>query len=190
MARRKNTSRIGKDDERMILKDLEAKGYRARRQPGSGNRAVDLQDDIVWFDSPAGKLQIEAKYRDKCQWKTLSGWKSGADILTVRCHANRSGQEGQRMAFLSWDLLLTLVGDAAIRDDLESLRAMVIENFTAAATAPKLERWQTDPDAAYELLTEETDRRDKIQAAHQNPKRPPAKPNKLQGRGFQKKNAR
>lgn len=183
MAKRKNTSRIGKDDERMILKDLESKGYRARRQPGSGNRAVDLQDDIVWFDSPAGKLQIEAKYRDKCQWKTLAGWKSGADILTVRCHANRSGQEGQRMAFLSWDLLLTLVGDAAIRDDLSALEGIEEDEIPWTPREKRLVGVARPP-TAQEI--DEWERRQRIQAAHRNPKPKPAKPNKIQSGGFPK----
>ena len=168
----KNTSRIGKDDERQIVKDLEKRGYKVRRQPGSGNRAVDLQHDVFWYDSPAGALHIESKYREACQWKVLEKWRAGADILTVRCDARRSGQEGQRMAFLSWDLLLALVGDAAVRDDLGALEAMEIE--TPAA------------DAIIAQISEIEARRQRIQSTHQNPKPKPAKPNKLRGRGFGK----
>ncbi len=168
----KNTSRIGKDDERMIVNDLEKRGYKARRQPGSGNRAVDLQHDCVWFDSPAGKLHIESKYREDCKWKALEGWRAGADILTVRCDARKSGQEGQRMAFLSWDLLLALVGDAAVRDDLSALEGIEIETPAADAIIAQISEIET--------------RRQRIQSAHQNPKPKPAKPNKLRGRGFGK----
>ena len=108
----KNTAQIGKREEREIVKDLEARGYRARRQPGSGNRAVDLQHDVLWQDSPAGKLHIEDKFRRNSQWKTLEGYRAGADILTVRCDGRVAGQDGERMAFLPWKLLLELVGEA------------------------------------------------------------------------------
>lgn len=108
----KNTSRIGKREEKQIVKDLEAKGYSARRQPGSGNRAFDLQHDVWWRDSPAGALHIEDKYRDECRWKTLEKWKEGADILTVR------QARGERMAFLSWKLLLELIGQNGGREAL------------------------------------------------------------------------
>lgn len=121
----KNNARIGKDDERQIVKDLEARGYRARRQPGSGNRAVDLQHDVLWHDSPAGKLHIEGKYREACQWKVLEKWRAGADILTVRCDGRRAGQDGQRMAFLSWDLLLELVGHAALQCTIDDVDLMI-----------------------------------------------------------------
>ena len=171
----KNTSRIGKDDERQIVKDLEKRGYKARRQPGSGNRAVDLQHDVLWHDSPAGKLHIESKYREACAWKVLEKWRAGADILTVRCDARRSGQEGQRMAFLSWDLLLALVGDAAVRDDLASLQAMSV-------VAGIIEKGDLGGIPIEEIQA----RRQRIQSAHQNPKPKPAKPNKFRGRGFGK----
>lgn len=108
----KNTAQIGKREERQIVKDLEALGYKARRQPGSGNRAVDLQHDVLWQDSPAGKLHIEDKYRRDSQWKTLESYRAGADILTVRCDGRVAGQDGERMAFLPWKLLLELVGEA------------------------------------------------------------------------------
>jgi hypothetical protein len=137
----KNTSRIGKADERMIVKDLEALGYRARRQPGSGNRAVDLQHDVVFLDSPAGKLHIEGKYRKDCAWKTIEAWRSGADILCLRCDARQSGQEGQRMAYLPWSLLLRLIGDAATRAELCDLEAI------PSQPAPPIDR--TAIEAAY-----------------------------------------
>ena len=108
----KNTARIGKDDEREIVKDLEKRGYRARRQPGSGNRAVDLQHDVVWQDSPVGRLHIESKYRRDSQWKRLETYRAGADILTLRCDQRLNGQDGQRMVFMSWELFLDLVGHA------------------------------------------------------------------------------
>lgn len=111
----KNTAQIGKADERMIVKDLERLGYRARRQPGSGNRAVDLQGDVVWLDSPMGRIGIEAKYRQDCAWKTLETWRAGQDILTVRCDARKGDQNGQRMVFMSWELFLELVGENARR---------------------------------------------------------------------------
>jgi len=109
----KNTAQIGKADERMIVNDLEKLGYRARRQPGSGNRAVDLQHDVVWQDSPVGRLHIESKYRRDSQWKRLETYRAGADILTLRCDQRLSGQDGQRMVFMSWELFLDLVGEQA-----------------------------------------------------------------------------
>ncbi len=109
---RKNTSRIGKREEREIVKDLERRGYSVRRQPGSGNRAFDLQHDVVWRDSPLGTLHIEDKYREKSQWQRLEGYRGGADILTLRCDDRHANQSGERMAFLPWKLLLDLIGDA------------------------------------------------------------------------------
>lgn len=104
--RHKNTSAIGKREERDLVRSLAKHGYAGRRQPGSGNRGVDMQHDVVWQASPAGRLLIEDKYRDKSQWKTLERWRAGADILTVR------EARGQRMAYLTWDLLLALTGPA------------------------------------------------------------------------------
>ena len=110
----KNTARIGKREEREIVKDLERRGYTCRRQPGSGNRAVDLQHDVVW-QSPIGTLHIEDKYREKSQWQRLEGYRAGADILTLRCDARHAGQDGKRMVFMSWELFLGLIGDAGER---------------------------------------------------------------------------
>ena len=107
----KNTARIGKDDEREIVKDLEKRGYQARRQPGSGNRAVDLQGDVVWLNSPVGRLTIEAKYREICAWKTLDKWRAGQDVLSLRCDDRRKDQDGTRLVVMSWELFLDLVGD-------------------------------------------------------------------------------
>ena len=106
----KNTADVGRRDERQVIKDLEKRGYNARRQPGSGNRAVDLQHDIVW-ESPLGRLHIESKYRRDSQWKMLENYRAGADILTLRCHKQVTGQNGQRMVFMSWELFLDLVGE-------------------------------------------------------------------------------
>lgn len=129
----KNTAQIGKADERMIVKDLEALGYRARRQPGSGNRAVDLQGDVVWLDSPVGRIGIEAKYRQDCAWKTLETWRAGQDMLTLRCDARRGDQNGKRMVYMEWDLFLQFAGEAGtveyegddpvlVRKDLSQVR--------------------------------------------------------------------
>ena len=109
---KKKTHRISYREETQIVEDLRSKGYQARRQPGSGNRANDLQNDIVWFDSPQGRLEIESKYRETCQWNTLEGWRGTADILVVRCDARKAGQNGEPMAFLPWKLLLELTGEA------------------------------------------------------------------------------
>ncbi len=192
----KNTAECGKREERSIVKSLEGKGYSARRQPGSGNRAVDLQHDILWRDSPIGKIHIEAKYRDKSQWRTLEGWQAGADILTVRA------ARGERMAFLSWDLLLQLVGSAADRSevaaDLSSGECPECHKYMGHCPAchrdlPSVEPdkpWLTEPqiveakamaDYSTEIL-----RRARIQSAHQNPPQRKPKPNKLKGRGFGK----
>ena len=125
----KNTSRKAREEESAIVKALVARGYRARRQPGSGNRAIDLQHDVLWHDSPAGKLHIEDKYRAKSLWKSLEKWRGGADILTLR----EAG--GQRMAFLPLDLLLGLVGPA---DEQYGVRvALPNGSETVAPESPK-----------------------------------------------------
>ncbi len=117
--KRKNTAQIGKREERAIVKDLEARGYRCRRQPGSGNRDFTLQHDVVWF-SPIGAIHIEDKYRERSQWQRLEGYRGDAEILTLRCHANRAGQDGRRMVFMPWETFLALVGDADERTPHDS----------------------------------------------------------------------
>lgn len=112
--KRKNTSRIGKREEREIVKDLEARGYRCRRQPGSGNRDFTLQHD-VWWESPIGAIHIEDKYREKSQWQRLEGYRGGAEILTLRCDGRHADQNGERMVFMPWSTFLTLMGDAQER---------------------------------------------------------------------------
>ena len=171
----KNNAECGKREERAIVKDLESKGYSARRQPGSGNRAVDLQHDIVWRDSPIGKLHIEAKFRDKSQWRTLEGWQAGADILTVRA------ARGERMVFMSWDLLMQLVGSAVDRSELAA-DLPPVEPDKPWIDEAKLSADMYDPTAMVLRLAEEEDRRDKIQAAHKNPKSKPMKPRREWGR--------
>ncbi len=161
MTKGKNTAAIGKREERAIVKDLQALGYDCRRQPGSGNRAVDLQHDVCWFDSPAGKLHIEDKYRDKSQWQRLEAYRAGADILTVRCHAGRTGQNGERMAFLPWSLLLELVGRPESRDMTNSNKP-IARGFSDHPKWPQ-QAVYTPP-----------------------PKRKAPQPRKLRGRGFQK----
>ena len=106
---KKKTHRISYREETQIVEDLRSRGYEARRQPGSGNRANDLQNDIVWFDSPQGRLEIESKYRETCMWNTMESWRGTADILVVRCDARKAGQNGEPMAFLPWKLLLDLI---------------------------------------------------------------------------------
>ena len=167
MTKGKNTAAIGKREERAIVKDLEKLGYRCRRQPGSGNRAVDLQHDVLWHDSPAGKLHIEDKYREKSQWQRLENYRAGADILTVR------EARGERMAFLSWNLLLELVGPAGLESlDTEEI-CPVPDNIEIAPMCEEVGK---------EIL-----RRARIQSAHQNPPQKPLTKRKLEGRGFSKK---
>lgn len=100
----KNTSEIDKREVRQIRKDLEKLGYSTRRQPGSGNRDIDLQHDVFWKDSPVGALHIEDKYRTECRWKVLLNWKQGAEILTVR------SARDERYCFMTWKLFLELIG--------------------------------------------------------------------------------
>ncbi len=161
-------------EEKQIVSDLKQLGYSARRQPGSGNKAIDLQDDVVWRDSPAGHLQIEAKWRDECRWKTLEGWRAGADILTVRCHAGRTGQNGERMAFLSWKLLLELVGQA-------KGRIGIVPPEQGRCEIPHwAEQWIVDSDRAKAC-------RKAVQTTYTPPpKREKPQPRKLQGRKFRK----
>ena len=166
----KNTSRIGKREENQIRKDLEDRGYSARRQPGSGNRDIDLQDDVVWKDSPAGKLHIESKFKgydkdgvSKERWKTLLTWKQGADILCVRAAGK------QRYAFLSWNLLLELVGPAGVAS---------YEEDTEVMDVPALQVAGQIADRKLDLLKEVVEKRDRIQSAYQPPKsKPPQRRN-------------
>jgi Holliday junction resolvase len=170
----KHTHDIGKREERQIVKDLEKLGYRARRQPGSGNRAVDLQHDVLWHDSPDGKKHIESKFRSdqkgdgarsRSGIANLLSWMDGADILCVR------QSRGPRYAFLEWDLLLRLVGEAVQRDE------MAISADSDRAVRHDL----------WNALLESDKRRDRIQSAHQNPPQKPKQPRKLKGRGFSKR---
>ena len=85
------------------------------------------------------------------------------------------------MAFLSWDLLLRLIGEAAERCSMADLQGI-----------------QTEPENLFTTSTDATgvgckDRLGKIslerahiQSAHQNPPQKPLTKRKLRGRGFSK----
>ncbi len=156
---------------------LERLGYRTRQQPGSGNKDITLQNDVVWHDSPIGHLEIECKWREKSLWKSLLKWMGGADILTLKCHENRKDQDGRRYAVLRWDTFMALVGDAAQRAEAADLGAQI-------ATPDK--PWLTEHlgggflGAGIEsVMQEEQERREAIQNFHQNPPKRPMKPRRL-----------
>ncbi len=182
MAKRKRNQQWWKE-QRAVEKSLNDLGYRTRQQPGSGNRDITLQNDVVWHDSPIGHLELECKWREASLWKSLLKWMGGADLLTLKCHENRKDQDGRRYVVLRWDTFLALVGSAADRSEI-------------AADLPSVEpdkpwlteclSWEKAEDMARrnnELL-EEDDRRARIQSAHQNPPKRKPKPNKLKGRKF------
>lgn len=131
----KNTAACGKRDERELVKDLKARGYEARRQPGSGNVDPTLPHDVVWEDSPIGKLLIECKWRATCGWRTLLTWMEGAPILTVKCSqagANQhkiAGDETDRYVFMKWDTFMALVGDAAARSEYIDVQSIPVEEI-------------------------------------------------------------
>lgn len=185
----KNTAECGKREERAIVKELERHGYRARRQPGSGNVDPTLPHDVVWEDSPIGKLLIESKWRASCGWRTLLKWMEGAPLLVLKSSGAGSNQhqsvgpEGERYVFMKWDTLMALVGDATQRAEAADLGAQV--------TTPD-KPWLSEADLAYMpdsydplAIAQEQDRRAKIQDFHQNAKpRPPKGSRKMQGRKF------
>ena len=168
----KNTVEVGKRLERAVVKVLEALGYWARRQPGSGNRAVDLQHDVVWQDSPIGRLHLECKFKSKSTWKTCENDRDGADILVMR------EARGAAKDYMDFDLFLQLVGSAADRsENLADLPSVEPDKpwITETRLTDKAGHW------------DETLRRARIQAAHKDPPKREAKPNKLNGRGFGQK---
>ena len=204
MPKRKHNQAWYKEEKEVVL-DLIKLGYRARRQPGSGNKAVDLQHDCVWHDSPIGKLHIECKFKSKATWKTCENDRDGADILTMR------ESHGKRMVYMDWATFLQLVGSAADRSEIAAdlPKAGCPECHKYAGHCPvchnrlpsvepdkpwltEVERNPpppvTDWDAIAERfgLEEAWRRRDRINAAHQNPPPRKPKPNKLKGRGFGK----
>ena len=177
----KNTAECGKRDERELVKDLIGRGYSARRQPGSGNVDPTLPHDVVWEDSPIGKLLIECKWRATCGWRTLLTWMEGAPILTVKCDGRR-GQDSERYVFMKWETFMELVGDAAARS----------EHIADLPSTEPDKPWLTEHlggswlNSGIEAVAQERQRRETIQAAHVNPPKRNAKPNKLQGRRFRK----
>ena len=172
----KNTAECGKRDERDLVKDLKTRGYEARRQPGSGNVDPTLPHDVVWEDSPIGRLLIECKWRTDCGWRTLLRWMEGAPILTLKCNAVLS-QDSDRYVFMKWDTFMALVGSAADRSEI-------------AADLPSVEPdkpWITEAQIPFpESMAGENIRRARIQAAHKNPPQRKPERNKLKGRGFGK----
>ena len=201
MAKKKHNQQWYKE-QKAVAATLEKLGYRTRQQPGSGNRDITLQNDVVWHDSPIGQQEIECKWREKSLWKTLTDWltKDGADMLTVKCHENRVGQDGERYVFMRWETFLQHVGSAADRSehlaDLPSVepdKPWLTEWRGAPEALEEIERMVSDgahhsglmKDYGGRYATEE-ERRARIQAAHQNPPQRKLKPNKLKGRGFQK----
>ncbi len=168
MAKRKHDQAWYKEEKEVVV-DLIKLGYRARRQPGSGNRAVDLQHDCVWHDSPIGRLHIECKFKGKATWKTCENDRAGADILTMR------ESHGKRMVYMDWTTFLQLVGSAADRSE-------------TAADLPSVEPkpWLTETEQGFVAMQRTAAQRARIQSAHQNPPQRKPKPNKLKGRGFGK----
>lgn len=168
----KNNAECGKREERAIVKALQNRGYKARRQPGSGNVDPTLPHDVVWENSPIGKLLIESKWRATCGWRTLLKWMEGAPILVVKGGAvnqhSLSDPESERYVFMKFDTFMDLVGGADERN-------------------PMIDPHPADrhPMGHYAVLRvqEERERRAQIQSVHQNPPPKPMKPNKLQGRG-------
>ncbi len=202
MAKRKRNQQWWKE-QRAVEKSLNDLGYRTRQQPGSGNRDITLQNDVVWHDSPIGHLELECKWRETSLWKSLLKWMGGADLLTLKCHENRKDQDGRRYVVLRWDTFLALVGSAADRSEIAADLVTVDSKDYAdycekhrPDLLPSVEpdkpwlteclSWEKAEDMARrnnELLEEE-DRRARIQSAHQNPPQRKPKPNKLKGRGF------
>ena len=187
----KNTAECGKRDERELVKDLTARGYSARRQPGSGNVDPTLPHDVVWEDSPIGRILIECKWRATCGWRTLIKWMEGAPILSVKAIGSVqdaktgrmvSNPEGDRYVFMRWDTFMALVGDAAHRAEAADLGAQVAMPDKPYFSQRELDGAIVEHAAARELSREiqtiqET--RDRIQAAHQNPPKRPMKPRRL-----------
>lgn len=186
----KNTAECGKRDERELVKALTALGYKARRQPGSGAVDPTLPHDVVWEDSPIGRLLIECKWRTSCGWRTLLKWMEGAPILTLKCSQTGANQhslaapETARYVFMKWDTFMALVGSAADRSEIaadlpsvEPNKPWIAESFNGPD--PSLRQMS-------DAMAEVQQQRARIQAAHQNPPEREAKPNKLKGRGFGK----
>ncbi len=182
----KNTAECGKRDERELVKALKDRGYAARRQPGSGNVDPTLPHDVVWEDSPIGRLLIECKWRASCGWRQLLTWMEGAPILTVTCDKRRD-QDGERYVFMKFDTFMALVGSAADRSEIAAdlpsvepdkpwINEAKVATEIAAANSREMTRLREELDAT----------RARIQSAHKNPPQRKREPNKLKGRGFEK----
>ncbi|MGI9490461.1 MAG: hypothetical protein ACR2RF_32130 [Geminicoccaceae bacterium] len=183
----KNTAECGKRDERALVKDLTALGYRARRQPGSGNVDPTLPHDVVWEDSPIGRVLIECKWRATCGWRTLLTWMEGAPILTLSCDGRRD-QDSDRYVFIKFDTFMAMVGDAAARsehiDDLPQVEPDKPQ-FVEAERFGLMHQ----PDPSLREMSDamvESQRLQRLQSAHKDPPKRKPEPNKLKGRGFGK----
>lgn len=176
----KNNADCGKREERAIVRALEARGYKARRQPGSGNIDPTLPHDVVWEDSPIGRVLIESKWRATCGWRTLLKWMEGAPMLILKGGATNqhdmADPEAQRYVFMKFDTFMAMVGEAAERCSMVDLEGI--------PTEPVRFKFERPPDPI-DLLSEQN-RRNQIQSAHQNPPQKPLTKRKLQGRGFSK----
>ena len=118
--KRRNLSRVGKTQERAVVKLLQAiPGIRARRVPGSGSIEGTEDCDILigLLDTDwAGvrTLTTEVKARKVSGWKTLVKWRSGADILVLVEMQNLPGQKKPTPEILlGWDLFSWLLERAA-----------------------------------------------------------------------------
>ncbi len=184
----KNNAECGKRDERELVKELKARGYSARRQPGSGNVDPTLPHDVVWEDSPIGRLLIECKWRATCGWRQLLAWKDGAPILSLKCD-DRRNQDSERYVILRFDTFMSLVGDAAHRAEAADLGAQIVtpdKPWLGLAHDPTglTEDVQRPDGWRSGTVHDEGERRAKIQAAHQDPPKRKPKPNKLGGKGI------
>ncbi len=178
----KNTAECGKRDERELVKDLTARGYSARRQPGSGNVDPTLPHDVVWEDSPIGKLLIECKWRATCGWRTLLKWMEGAPILTLKCDGRR-GQDSERYVFMRWDTFMALVGDAAQRAEAADLGVQIATPDKPYLAKTIDAQWQNPETPAADGIMAQIEaikeRRKRTQNFHQNPRKRPMKPRRL-----------
>jgi hypothetical protein len=108
MIKAKSAKAKGRKLEQWIVKQFEALGLTARRQPGSG--AFDaFPHDVEARLKDGHPVLVEAKQRKKDAWATGERWIGSADILVVRIDPEPGKQLNEPRVYMKWSTFERLV---------------------------------------------------------------------------------
>jgi predicted NAD-dependent protein-ADP-ribosyltransferase YbiA (DUF1768 family) len=108
MIKAKSAKAKGRKLEQWIVKELEAIGIQARRQPGSGAFEA-FPHDVEAVLPDGGRVLVEAKQRKDEAWATGERWLGQADILVVRIDPDPGRPLKEPRVYMTWSTFARLV---------------------------------------------------------------------------------